>query len=337
MKFGAVPIDEALGTILAHRLVDGDGKTLLNKGRILNADDIELLRQQERETVIVAQLAETDIHENHAAERVGKALAGDNVKVVAPGVGRANLMATARGPLRVNVPMLTELHNIHEGITIASLRQHTLVNEGDLIALVKIIPFGIPSASVVDVERVASEVQPILDVRPLQSRSVALILSGPDSARKKLSTFEAPVQQRIEFLGCTLQAPAYVPHTTDAVASAIRQTQADLILVAGISAIIDRDDIVPSALTQAGGHITHYGVPVDPGTLLMMGYIGDTPVVGAPGCIKSPKTNVIDWILPRLIAGERLTRADLVAMGHGGLLDDIRDRPMPRQTTDIRK
>ena len=331
MKFGAVTIDKAIGAILAHRLVDGDGKTLLNKGRILTADDIELLHQQGLEKVIVAQLSQTDIHENLAAERVGKALAGDNIKVVAPGVGRANLMATARGPLRVNVPMLTELNNIHEGITIASLRQHTLVNEGDLIALVKIIPFGIPSASVVDVERVASEVQPILDVRPLQTRSVALILSGPDSARRKLESFYQPVQQRIAFLGCTLQAPVYVSHTTDAVASAIRQTQADLILVAGISAIIDRDDIVPSALTQAGGHITHYGVPVDPGTLLMMGYIGDTPVVGAPGCIKSPKTNVIDWILPRLIAGERLTRADLVAMGHGGLLDDIRDRPMPRQ------
>jgi molybdenum cofactor cytidylyltransferase len=104
-----------------------------------------------------------------------------------------------------------------------------------------------------------------------------------------------------------------------------------LILLAGVSAIIDQDDLVPSALRAAGGTVTHFGVPVDPGSLLMLGYIGETPVVGAPGCVKSPKTNVIDWILPRLLAGERLTGADLVAMGHGGLLDDISERPMPRR------
>ena len=109
---------------------------------------------------------------------------------------------------------------------------------------------------------------------------------------------------------------------------------ADMILVASISAIMDREDIVPSALLLAGGSITLHGVPVDPGTLLMMGYLDEVPVVGAPGCIKSPKTNVIDWILPRLLTGERLTRANLVSMGHGGLLKDIAERPMPRSLTD---
>ena len=115
---------------------------------------------------------------------------------------------------------------------------------------------------------------------------------------------------------------------------AIRQSaHADLILVAGMSAIIDREDIVPTALQLAGGSLTLHGVPVDPGTLLMMGYLDETPVVGAPGCVKSPKTNVIDWILPRLLTGERLTRANLVSMGHGGLLKDIAERPMPRSAT----
>ena len=125
-------------------------------------------------------------------------------------------------------------------------------------------------------------------------------------------------------------------HDEDSIAAAIRAySDADLILVAGISAIIDREDIVPSALLRAGGSITLHGVPVDPGTLLMMGYLDEVPVVGAPGCIKSPKTNVIDWILPRLLTGERLTRANLVSMGHGGLLKDIAERPMPRSKTDV--
>lgn len=129
--------------------------------------------------------------------------------------------------------------------------------------------------------------------------------------------------------------PVFVQHTAAAIAAAIQaQSQADLILIASISAIIDRQDLVPTALRQAGGSITLHGVPVDPGTLLLLGYLGDVPVVGAPGCIKSPKTNVIDWVLPRLLSGEHLTRADLVMMGHGGLLKDIAERPMPRSKTD---
>ena len=102
----------------------------------------------------------------------------------------------------------------------------------------------------------------------------------------------------------------------------------------GVSAIIDRQDIVPSAVEAAGGNIVHFGVPVDPGSLLMLGYLDNVPVLGAPGCIKSLKNNVIDWILPRLLAGEHLTRAHLVAMGHGGLLDDISERPMPRSQVE---
>src|SRR5690606_29365633 len=150
---------------------------------------------------------------------------------------------------------------------------------------------------------------------------------------KLVSAFESPVRNRIEALNSTLDDICYVDHNTEAIAAAItvqREAGRNVILLAGVSAIIDREDIVPSALRAAGGSVVHFGVPVDPGSLLMLGYLGETPVIGAPGCIKSPKTNVIDWILPRLFAGERLTRANLVAMGHGGLLDDIHERPMPR-------
>jgi molybdenum cofactor cytidylyltransferase len=253
---------------------------------------------------------------------------------MARGVGRANLIAEAAGPLCVNVPLLNRLNNIDEGITIATLHEHTLVHTGHLLALVKIIPFAIPAARVVDAETVARESSGVIQVRPLLPRSVSLIVSGPDGARTQLlNDFTIPVKERIEKLGSTLDSVLYAPHEAAAIAPAlVEQCQArrDLILLAGVSAIIDRGDVVPTALLQAGGAITHFGVPVDPGSLLMLGYMGDIPVVGAPGCIKSPKTNVIDWVLPRLLAGERLTRADLVVMGHGGLLEDISERPMPR-------
>ncbi|MDQ7026227.1 MAG: molybdopterin-binding protein [Anaerolineae bacterium] len=336
MRFGAISIDEAEGTILAHKIFNNNGRLLFNKGRILSRDDIETLRDHQHEMVIVAQIDTHDVHENEAARRVGEALAGHGINVKAPGVGRANLMASERGVLRVNVPVLERLNTIYDGITIATLHEHTLVDIGDLVTLVKIVPFAVPDARIKDVECIAAEANSIVVVRPLKKGKVALIISGHESVKERLiNGFHEPVKNRIDFLGSDLLEPLYVAHDATAIAHAIQDySDCDLILIASMSAIIDREDIVPSALLLAGGSITQHGVPVDPGTLLMMGYLGDVPVVGAPGCVKSPKTNVIDWILPRLLAGERLSRADLVAMGHGGLLKDIPERPMPRNLTD---
>ena len=335
MTFGETPVAEAAGAILAHKLYDGGGRLVFNKGRLLRESDLAALRRLGLERVTVMRLSEADLHEDEAARRIGRAVAGENVKWRTPGVGRANITAAVRGILHVNVPHLEKINNIYDGITIATLSQFSLVDAGDMIALVKIVPFGVPLARVIDVERIAAS-GAVLSVAPLQANRVALIVSGMAATRDRLlRSFTRPVRDRIEGWGSALLPPLYVAHEAAAIADAIADSaNADLILVAGISAIIDREDIVPTALQIAGGSLTVHGVPVDPGTLLMLGYLGDVPVVGAPGCIKSPKTNVIDWILPRLLTGERLTRADLVSMGHGGLLQDIAERPMPRSLTD---
>lgn len=334
MKFGPVSLDRAVGHILAHNIVDRSGHKIVSKGHILTSNDYTKLKSLNIETVIVAVLDTGDLNENQGAVRVGTAIAGPGVQVIAPGAGRTNLISEHYGPVYINVPALEKLNNIDAGITIATLRNHTLVRPGELVALVKIIPFGIAAARVVDVEAKASEYAPIITVRPLQTYSVSLIITGPDSARDRLiKAFEPPTRQRIEKLNSRLDTVRYVAHTETHIQQAISQEAAegrDLIITAGISAIIDQQDVVPSALRLAGGDIAHFGVPVDPGSLLMLGYLNHVPVLGAPGCIKSTKTNVIDWLLPRLLAGERLTRADLVALGHGGLLEDISERPMPR-------
>ena len=344
MKFGEVPIGEAVGAILAHKLYDESGKLIFNKGHLLTEADLAVLRQQGHERITVTQLSAADLHEDAAAERIGTAVAGANVRMRAPGVGRANLTAGQRGVLHIDVPKLELINHIYDGITIATLREYSLVNVGEMVALVKVVPFGVPAARVADVERIAEASAPVLQVRPLEAKRVALIVSGTEATRLRLmKSFRPPVQKRIEGWGSQLLEPTFVSHDAASIADAIlahvegrvdTAPPADMILVAGISAIIDREDVVPSALLRAGGSITLHGVPVDPGTLLMMGYLDDVPVVGAPGCIKSPKTNVIDWILPRLLSGERLTRANLVSMGHGGLLKDIAERPMPRSKTD---
>src|SRR5262249_53058818 len=161
-------------------------------------------------------------------------------------------------------------------------------------------------------------------------RSVGLILSGSPSARDRITRdFEAPLRARVEALGSRLTALDFVAledeHDEAALAEAVKRqarSGAGLIVLAGETAIVDRHDIAPRAIERAGGEVACFGAPVDPGNLLLVGYLGEVPLLGAPGCVRSPKINVLDWVLPRLLAGERLSRADVVAMGHGGLLED---------------
>jgi len=257
--------------------------------------------------------------------------------MVTPGVGRANLIARHHGPNAINVPALSILNNIDPRITLATLRNHTLVKPDELVTLVKIVPFGIPEARIIDVESTARRLAPVVAQQKMMSLDAGLIISGPDRAQERLrKALELPTRERLERLGSRLGAVRFTTHEPQGIAAAIRQqidSGVHLLLIGSVSAIIDRDDVVPAGLRLADGTVTHFGMPVDPGSLLMLGYVDEVPVIGAPGCIRSPRTNVIDLLLPRLLAGERLTRADLVDMGHGGLLEDIRERPMPRAMT----
>jgi molybdenum cofactor cytidylyltransferase len=166
-----------------------------------------------------------------------------------------------------------------------------------------------------------------------------LVLSGAASARERIvADFDAPIAARIAKLGGALTQRAFIPLEDEAGEAALalaltelRAAGCDLIILAGETAIMDREDIAPRAITRAGGEVTVLGAPVDPGNLLMVGYLGTVPVLGAPGCARSNKANVIDWVLPRLCAGDRLTQRDMVVLGVGGLLEEIAERPMPRE------
>jgi molybdenum cofactor cytidylyltransferase len=196
----------------------------------------------------------------------------------------------------------------------------------------------VPAATVARATGVCSAGGPILWTNPLPERAVSLILSGTPSVRERvMGDFEPPLSARVEALGSAIRSVDFVPLEDEAgeatLAEALRREQAagaGLIVLAGETAIMDRHDIAPRAIERAGGEVTCFGAPVDPGNLLLVGYLGETPILGAPGCARSRKVNVVDWVLPRLLAGDRLTRADIVALGAGGLLEDVPERPAPR-------
>ena len=336
MKFSPLPLQAAEGKILGHNLADLDGRRMLRKGKPLSIKDIQKIEGTGRRTVYVAQLEPDDLDENTAAGRIATAIVGEGLKMIGPSTGRVNLMSTALGVLRIDIDRLMEI-NYCEGVTVATLKNHTPVQTKKITATIKIIPFAVSEKTITEVETIAQRHGPIVSVNPLSNKNVALIFSGSPSIKDKLLKDFKPLFDRVENLGSVVGSVDFIPLEDETGEAALAEKlgqkingSTDMILLAGETAIMDRQDIVPRAIERAGGQIECVGVPVDPGNLLMLGYIGSVPILGVPGCARSPKTNIVDWVLPRLLAGDKLARLDFIRLGHGGLLEDTRQRPMPR-------
>jgi molybdenum cofactor cytidylyltransferase len=336
MKFGPVPLEQAEGKILGHNVAGPDGRRLLRKGKPLGRDEIESLRRLGRRTVYVAELDPEDVDENAAARRIAEAALGQGLRYSGPATGRVNLIATVLGILRFSEDRLARL-NAGEGVTAAALAAQSVVRPGQTVATVKVIPYAIPESEVASAEAAARKGGPLFRVDALARRLVGLVLSGSPSVREQLEESFAPLVERVGALCSEISDRAYVTLEDEKGEEALAETLArlrrvpvDLILLAGETAIMDRHDITPRAVERAGGRVVSVGAPVDPGNLLMLAYIDDVPVLGAPGCARSRKGNVVDWVLPRLLAGDRLSREDLIAYGAGGLLEDVPERPLPR-------
>ncbi len=338
ITFGPVALDQASGAILGHNVAAADGTRLLRKGRRLTIEDLEVLRGLGRSTVYVARPGPGDMDENDAARSVAAALRGANLILSEPHVGRVNLLAAAPGLFRVDPWRLAQL-NTRDGITVATLASGAVALARQLAATVKVVPFAVPSSTVADAVNAASSPEPLLHVEPFTAHRVGLILSGSTPARARVvADFELPLRRRFASWGSTVEAVDYVPLEDEsgevALAEALKRHQAagiSLIVLAGETAIVDRHDVAPRAIEAAGGEVVVYGAPVDPGNLLLLAYLGSVAVVGAPGCARSPKANVVDVVVPRLLAGERLGREDIAALGHGGLLEEVPERPVPRE------
>ena len=332
MKFGPTRIDEAEGAVLAHSVSLSDGD--LKKGRILGADDLEALRAAGVSEILAASYQPGDVPEDEAASRLARALGATGSRVADAFTGRANLFAERAGVFTVDVAVIDAVNRIDEAITIATLPNHAAVAQGQMLATVKIIPFAAPKAALDQaIDRLKSKA-PVLRVhryRPMTARLIQTTLPGTN--RKMLDKTVRITEARLHAIGGTLEAETRCSHDADALAaeiSAVMQEPPDLLLIAGASAITDRRDVLPAGIEQAAGRIEHFGMPVDPGNLLLLARHRDTPVLGLPGCARSPKLNGFDWVLQRLAAGIPVDRSSIMAMGVGGLLTEIPSRPQPR-------
>ncbi len=327
MKFGRVPVRDAEGALLAHSI--RLGKAVFRKGRVLSAGDVAALAEAGVAEVMAARFEAGDMGEDEAAAAVAAAVAGPGLEVAAPFTGRVNLFAEARGVLTVEAGRLDALNLMDESVTVATLAPWSPVERRQMVATVKIIPFAAPREIVARVEG------PLLALHPVRPKRIAFIQT--ELASVKASVLDKTVEitrRRIEALDGVLLGERRSAHEEGALARTIAdalEERPDALLIAGASAIVDRRDVLPAAIEAAGGEVEHFGMPVDPGNLLLFGRIGSTPAIGMPGCARSPKLNGFDWVLQRLAAGLPIGRREIMSMGVGGLLVDIPGRPQPRQ------
>lgn len=328
MKLCTLPLDAAVGHIVCHNIADSQGRKAYPKGHVVREADLEGMATLGLGELRVAVLDADDVHENEAARRLTAAIAGPGVSASAPHSGRVNLRADQAGPLVVDVTALSAINDL-DGLTVATLPSHRLVRPGQNLATIKVIPFAVPEARLACAEALGSLARGVLSVRPLLVRRVGVVLVSSPAAMARIERGLYPaIEARVRDLGATVVAKLHIDIDEAQLAAAISNLQSqaiELLIIAGETSIVDIDDVIPAGVRLAGGRIEHYGAPVEPGNLLLLGYL-DAPggaelaVLGAPGCVRSRDANIVDLLLPRLMAGEHVRRNDIVALGHGGLL-----------------
>ena len=331
MKFGPASPADAVGGVTVHTL--RQGSLVLKKGTTIGPAEVEALKRAGVEEVVVVRLEDGDISEDLAAGSIAQAIAGDGVDVERAFTGRSNLFATRAGVLVVDRTAVDNINRVDEAITFATLPAFKAVVPGEMIATVKIVPFGIKAD--LGAMAVAAAQTGRMSVAPYTVKRVGIVSTLlPGLAPKVIEKTLRVTADRLAPAGATIIAERRVPHEEAALAVSVKELLglgAELVIVFGASAIADRRDVIPAALEAIGGEIEHFGMPVDPGNLLLIGNAGGVPVLGAPGCARSPVENGFDWVLTRLLAGLEVTRADLTGMGVGGLLMEIVTRPQPRK------
>lgn len=330
MRFGPVPLAEAAGTLLGHTRRLGD--RVLKKGRRLTEDDLALFRAAGVRELEVATLDASDVGEDEAAARLAEVLAGPGVRAEEARTGRANLFATTDGLLLLDTVSIDSVNMVDEGITVATLPPFAAVSRGEMVGTVKIIPFAVSEDALEDaVEPVGS---PPFSVSPFRPSKAGLVLTRLPAVREAVLDRGAEAQrQRVASFGGELAAEIRCDHTPEALAQALEELISegcDPVLCLGASAIIDRGDVLPRAIEQVGGAVDHFGMPVDPGNLMLLGHRGDVTIIGVPSCARSLKPSGFDKVLARVLAGLEVTPRDVMRMGVGGLLHEVHARPSPR-------
>lgn len=320
-----VPVNEAVGMILCHdltKIVPGREKTrAFRRGHIITPADIPALLDMGKKHIYVWDPGAGLVHEDEAAIRLARSAAGPGVTWGEPNQGKVTLKAAHDGILKVRLEQLNRVNSL-EKISLATLHNNRPVAAGQPVAGTRVIPLAIENEILVEAERHCGSPSPLLTVLPFRPLWVGVVTTGTEVYEGRIRDgFCSIVRRKTAPFGARMLGQVIVPDDPDCISREILQMigeGAELVLVTG-GMSVDPDDVTPAGIRGTGAQVVTYGAPVLPGSMFMLAYLGHVPVVGLPGCVMFNKTTIFDLVLPRLFAGDRITREDIVALGHGGL------------------
>ena len=320
-----ISVHEAEGAVLCHDITeiihDKFKGRAFKKGHIIKKVDIPKLLDLGKEHIYVWELDENTLHENDAAVRLAKAAAGPGFILTEPVEGKVELRAETEGLLKINTAALDEINDI-EQIVLASIHSNQLVSAGKLIAGCRVVPLVIDTEKIRQVENIGRFNFPVFEIKPLKSLKIGIVTTGSEVYHGRIKDQFGPVlDKKISDLGCRVLRRIFVDDKIAMISQAIQtliQEGAEMVITTG-GMSVDPDDVTPGGIRAAGGRIVAYGAPVLPGSMFMLAYIGNIPVLGLPGCVMYHKTTIFDLVIPRILTGEELTRKDITRLGHGGL------------------
>jgi hypothetical protein len=331
-----IPVEEAIGCTLAHDITEiRPGKfkgQAFRKGHQVCHEDLCHLQRLGKNHLYVLNLERDEIHENEAAAILAGALAGDGVAWKnEPREGKINLTAERDGLLQVNTAALAAFNMVDE-VMCATLHHHTLVKKGELVAATRAIPLVMKRASIERAAAIASQNGSVLAVSPLQSAQVGILITGNEVYNGLIEDCFAPIlTEKVTRFGSTVSGIDFVPDSARAIAQAIKSLivrgSSLLLLTGGMS--IDPDDVTRHGIRLAGVDEIHYGSAVLPGAMFLVAYLNGVPILGVPACALHHRITVLDLVLPRVLAGERIGKAELAFLGHGGLCQDCPECQYP--------
>lgn len=319
-----VNVQDAVGTVLAHdltQIIPGEYKgPKFRKGHEITEDDIPVLLSMGKKHLFVLEKDDTDVHENEAAYRIASKAAGENISLSEPSEGKIELRAEVDGLLRIDRERLYKLVAQDE-IMFATIHDNVVVRKGQKLAGTRIIPLFVAEAVMQKAEEILAD-GPLISIAPLKNMKVGIVTTGSEVYSGLIEDAFGPVLvKKFGALGSTVVKQLFADDDEDMIADCIRQLVDEGMDIIGITGgmSVDPDDRTPSGIRKAGGEVISYGAPVLPGAMFMLSYIGDVPVVGLPGCVMYSRTSIFDLIVPRLLAGERVSKADINRLAVGGL------------------
>jgi len=319
-----VKAENAVGKPLAHdvvRFAPGLKTILFKRGHVVAAADVERLKDTGDYFVYVAEGKEKGVHEDEAASRMAKA-SGENVFCAKPNSGKVNLLAKTPGLLKVKADAVKRI-NLIDDFVFSARPNNTGVKKGGLVGSVKIVPLTVDEGRMRKVENILNRNKPVLRVIPPKVKKIAAVITGTEVYEKRIKdAFRPALSEKLAGYGLKIRGTVFVPDDEEKIKEKIiefKRKGYELILVAGGMAV-DAGDLTPAAIRKTGAEVISRGVPIFPGAMMMLAYLGGTAIMGLPACVFVDKRTSFDLLLPRVLAKEKVTKAELAELGHGGLL-----------------